>query len=160
MARLSVRLSVALSVLLVSIAANSAPLASSYKSILNINSLFKGTKTCPTNWIPIGDSGDGIDSFGTKLTLSEQFCANPSTGQFFGQFKIAHSSKDVYFGDFSGTFVPSGEIFDVHATWRITGGKGQFANLHGAGTGKGTASVVNGGPGPGSVLLDGSVLAQ
>jgi len=32
MARLSVRLSVALSVLLVSIAANSAPLASSYKS--------------------------------------------------------------------------------------------------------------------------------
>ncbi len=81
-----------------------------------------------------------------------------ATGQFCGEFKIAHSATDTYFGVFNGTFVPSGQILEVHATWRITRGTGQFSGMAGAGTGKGTASVVNGSPGPGSLLLDGSVL--
>jgi hypothetical protein len=133
------------------------PLASSYKSIINIRNLFPGNKTCPADWVAVGDSGDGNDSFGTTLTLTEQFCANPKTGQFSGDFTIAHSSSDAFFGVFNGTFVPSGKILEVHATWRITGGQGQFSGMRGAGTGKGTASVVNGAPGPGTVLLDGSV---
>jgi hypothetical protein len=158
MTKLSIRLLIVLTFLLLSIAANAAPLASSYKSIVNIKTLFHGSKTCPSGWIAVGDSGDGIDSFGTTLTLGEQLCANPATGQFFGEFKIAHSSTDAYFGVFNGTFVPSGQILEVHATWRINRGTGQFSGLTGAGTGKGTASIVNGGPGPGSLLLDGSVL--
>lgn len=60
------------------------------------------------------------------------------------------------FGNFNGTFIPSGEILEAHATWRINGGKGQFAQLTGAGTGKGVGTIVNGGPGPATILLDGS----
>jgi hypothetical protein len=137
--------------------ATPSPLASSYKSIINIRNLSKGTRTCPAGWSAVADSGDGSDSFGTTLSLNEQLCANPATGEFFGNFTITHTASDAYFGVFNGTFVPSGNILEVHATWRITGGKGQFSGIHGAGTGKGTATVINGGPGPGSVLLDGSV---
>src|SRR5260370_39750698 len=99
-----VRLLLLLTLLLLSIAASAAPLANSYKSIINIKTLFPGSKTCPSGWIAVGDSGDGIDSFGTTLSLSEQLCANPATGQFFGEFKIAHSSTNAYFGHFNGTF--------------------------------------------------------
>jgi hypothetical protein len=160
MTKRRVRVLLFLTSLLLSIGANAAPLASSYKSIISIKTLFPGSKTCPSGWVAVGDSGDGTDSFGTTLTLSEQLCANPATGQFFGEFKIAHSSTDAYFGVFNGTFVPSGQILEVHATWRINRGTGQFSGMTGAGTAKGTASVVNGGPGPGpgSLLLDGSVL--
>lgn len=134
-----------------------SPLVSSYKSIINIKNLLQGNKTCPAGWSAVADSGDGMDSFGSNLNLTEQLCANPANGEFFGNFTITHTASDAYFGVFNGAFVPSGNILEVHAMWRITGGKGQFSGIRGAGTGKGTASVVNGGPGPGSVLLDGSV---
>src|SRR5258708_10687888 len=141
-----VRMLLVLTSLLLSIGANAAPLAGSYKSIINIKTLFPGSKTCPSGWIAVGDSGDGTDSFGTTLTLSEQLCANPATGQFFGEFKIAHSSTDAYFGVFNGTFVPSGQTLEVHATWRMNRGTGHFSGLTAAATGKGTALIVNGGP--------------
>lgn len=158
MMKLPVRLLFVLTFLLTTNALNAAPLAVSYKSNLSITALFPGSRICPSGWIAVGDSGNGIDSFGTALTLTEQLCANPATGEFSGDFEVAYGSSDSFSGKFNGTFVPSGEILEVHATWRITHGKGKFLGMNGAGTGKGTASVVNGGPGPGSLLLDGSLL--
>ena len=141
-------------------AGEDARLASSYKSIINIRNLFPGDKTCPSGWVPVGDSGDGMDPFGADITLTEQLCANPSTGAFFGDFTIKHSTVDTYGGVFNGTFVPSGEMLEVHATWRITRGTGRFSDISGGGTGKGIGTVVDGHPGPGSVLLDGSLIKR
>ena len=89
--------------------------------------------------------------------LTEQLCADPVTGAFTGSFEIKHPRDCSYSGEFNGTFFPSGEVLEVHATWRITHGTGAFSNMIGAGTAKGVATVVNGGPGPGTIVLDGSI---
>jgi hypothetical protein len=102
-------------------------------------------------------SGNGIDHLG-KYTLTEQMCADPLTGTFSGHFAVRHGGEDSYSGPFNGTFFPSGEVLEVHATWRITEGDGAFDGAVGAGTAKGVATVVNGGPGPGTIVLDGSIL--
>lgn len=134
-----------------------APPAASYKSTAAITSLGPGSNVCPANQFPVSVAGNGIDLFGI-YTLTEQLCADPVTGAFEGQFEITHKGEGSYSGVFNGTFFPSGELLEVHATWRIAGGSGAFSHLLGAGTGKGTATVVNGGPGPGTLLLDGSIL--
>lgn len=134
-----------------------APLASSYKSVANITSLGPGTKDCPDGQIPVGVSGNGMDLFG-EYVIREEVCADPVTGAFAGRFDIRHSGDASYSGRFNGTFVPSGEMLEVHATWRIIHGSGAFSNVVGAGTAKGLATVVNGGPGPGTIVLDGSIL--
>lgn len=145
------------SVLGVSSSLFGASLPTSYKSTSNITSLGPGTDDCPTGRIPLEVFGYGMDSFG-PFKLTEQMCADPLTGVFAGQFKIEHSGEGYYCGPFNGTFFPSGDIFEVHATWRITDGTGKFFHLAGAGTAKGAAAAVNGGPGPGTLLLDGSIV--
>jgi hypothetical protein len=155
--RMATNVLLTLSLVLASIAATAAPLAASFKSISNITSIGPGTNTCPPHRVPVAASGNGTDTFG-EFTFTEQFCANPLTGQASGQFTIVHNGAGSLLGGFNGTFVPSGQILEVHATWRISGGTGQFSHVTGAGTGKGIASVVNGGPGPGTVLLDGVIL--
>lgn len=147
----------ALSLMVTSSAALAAPLASSYKAIANITTLGPGTNSCPEGQIPVATSGNGMDLFG-KFTLTEELCANPVTGAFNGQFEFRHDGNGSYCGNFSGTFVPSGQMLEVHATWRITHGTGAFEHAFGAGTAKGIATVVNGGPGPGTIVLDGSIL--
>jgi len=81
---------------------------------------------------------------------------------FAGRFTISHGNGNSYSGDFNGTFFPSGQIFEVHATWRITEGSRAFSQISGAGTAKGVANVVNNAfgptPGPGSIVLDGSII--
>ena len=136
--------------------ATAAPLAASFKSILNVVSVGPGTNACGTGRVPLATSGKGLDTFGS-FTFTAQLCANPATLQFSGQVRIVHSSADVFFATFNGTFIPSGESMEVHEFFRITGGKGRFSQMTGAGTAKGVASVVNGGPGPGTVALDGSI---
>ena len=143
--------------IVISSSAFAAPLAASYKSTASITSLGPGTNVCPANRIPVAVSGNGTDPFG-DYALTEQFCADPVTGTFAGRFTIAHSGGDSYSGKFNGTFFPSGEVLEVHATWRITEGNCAFLNIAGAGTAKGVASVVNGGPGPGNIVLDGSII--
>lgn len=133
------------------------PLASSYKSVANITSVGLGTNACPDSQVPLAVSGNGLDLFG-KYLLTEEVCADPATGVFRGHFDIQHPGDGSYSGRFNGTFVPSGQMFEVHATWRITHGTGSFSNAAGAGTAKGIATVVNGGPGPGAIFLDGSIL--
>lgn len=145
--------------LLASTVATAAPIAASFKSIANITSVGPGTNTCPAGLVPIAVSGSGTDTFGA-FTITEQICSNPTTGEFSGQFNVAHSSVDSFFGHFNGAFVPSGQGLEAHAFWRISGGKGQFSGANGAGTAKGVGSIVNGAPGPGSVLLDGSLLIR
>ena len=132
-------------------------MATSYKSTATITSLGPGTDVCSTGLFPVAVSGNGIDLFG-KYILTEQMCADPVTGAFAGRFKILHTGAGSYSGDFNDTFFPSGQILEVHATWRITDATGAFSHAAGAGTGKGVATVVNGGPGPGTLLLDGSIL--
>ena len=149
----------ALSLVLASSGAIAAPLAASYKTTASITSVGPGNNNCPAGRVPVAVSGTGTDPFG-DYTLAEQLCANPLTGQFGGQFKIVHSAMGAYSGGFNGTFFPSGQILEIHATWRITSGTGPFSGLTGAGTGKGVASVVNGGPGPGSLVLDGSIFVS
>jgi hypothetical protein len=133
------------------------PVATSYKSTASVTSLSFGTNTCPTGQFPIAVSGTGTDLFG-DYTLTEQMCADPVSGGFAGTFKIAHAGAGSLIGKFNGTFFPSGQIFEVHATWTITSGTGEFSHAVGAGTGKGVAMAVNGGPGPGNLLLDGSIV--
>ena len=147
----------ALSIVAVSSGAVAAPLATSYKSTASITSLGLGTNACPTGEVPVAVTGNGTDPFG-DYTLTEQICASPVTGGFAGRFKIVHPGAGSYSGTFNGTFFPSGQILEVHATWRITKGTSAFSHVVGAGTGKGVATVVNGGPGPGTLLLDGSIL--
>ena len=142
--------------LAVSASAESLPAATSYKAILNVQDLFHGNKECPSGWIPLADSGQGIDSLAGSFSFTEQFCVDPATGVFRGDFVISHGS-DEYGGPFNGTFVPSAGAFEVHATWRITRGSGTFSGIRGAGTGKGVASDNGGVPGVGAVLLDGAV---
>jgi hypothetical protein len=146
-----------LSIVAISAGAIAAPLASSYKSTASITAVGPGTHACPAHEVPVAVSGNGTDPFG-DYALTEQFCANPLTGVFAGRFKFAHPGGDSYSGEFNGTFFPSGEVFEVHATWRITEGTSQFSQMVGAGTAKGVATVVNGGPGPGNIVLDGSVV--
>jgi hypothetical protein len=134
-----------------------APIASSYKSTASITSLGPGTSVCPAGQIPVAVSGNGVDYLG-KYTLTEQMCADPLTRTFSGRFEVRHGKEDCYSGPFNGTFFPSGEVMEVHAAWRIAEGDGAFAGAVGAGTAKGVATVVNGGPGPGEIVLDGSIL--
>jgi hypothetical protein len=144
------------SLLLASTAATAAPVAASFKSVLNVTSVIPGSANCGTGSMSLSVSGSGLDTFG-PFTFTESVCARSATFQFTGSFRVVHSSADVFFGNFNGTFIPSGEILEVHSTWRISGGKGQFAQLTGAGTGKGLGTVVNGGPGPAKIFLDGSI---
>ena len=134
-----------------------APIASSYKSTASITSLGPGTSECSAGQVSVAISGNGIDYLG-NYTLTEQMCADPLSGTFSGRFEVRHEGEDSYSGPFNGTFFPSGEVMEVHATWRITAGHGAFAGALGAGTAKGVATVVNGGPGPGTIVLDGSIL--
>ena len=134
-----------------------APLASSYKSIANITSLGRGDHDCPNGQLPVRTSGTGMDLFG-YYTLTEELCADPVTGAFAGRFEIRHSGDGSYCGKFNGTFLPSGQMLEVHAAWRITDGTGAFSDAVGAGTAKGVATLANGGPGPGTIVLDGSIL--
>ena len=134
-----------------------APLASSYKSIANITSLEPGNQECPTGQFPVRISGSGMDLFGDYV-ITEEMCADPVTGAFAGRFEIRHSGDGSYCGKFNGTFLPSGQMLEVHAAWRITDGTGAFSDAVGAGTAKGVATVANGGPGPGTIVLDGSIL--
>lgn len=144
--------------ILMSSGAFAAPLAASYKSTASITSLGPGTNACRhANQVPVSVSGNGTDPFG-DYTLTEEICADPSTGAFVGRFKFTHPGGDSYSGRFNGTFFPSGEVLEVHATWRITEGTQAFSHIIGAGTAKGIASVVNGGPGPGNIVLDGSIV--
>lgn len=148
----------ALFVVGLSAAAWASPVAASYKSTANITSLGPGTNTCAAGQLPIAVSGTGTDQFG-DYTLTEQMCADPLSGGFAGTFKIAHAGSGSLVGKFNGTFFPSGQIFEVHATWTITNGTGAFLHVVGAGTGKGVATSFNGAPGPGTLLLDGSIVA-
>jgi hypothetical protein len=157
MSKQPVSVLIALFVVVASTIALAAPLATSYKSTANITSLGLGTSDCATGQIPIAVSGTGTDLFGA-YTLSEQLCADPLSGAFAGTFKIIHSGSNSLAGKFNGTFFPSGEIFEVHATWTITKGTGVFSHMVGAGTGKGVATAFNGAPGPGTLLLDGSIV--
>jgi len=134
------------------------PVAASYKATANIISLGQGTNDCAAGWLPISVSGNGEDFDGPYI-LTEQLCVNPVNPLavvFSGYFEIRHQGEGSYSGPFNGTFVPSGQILEVHATWRITNGDGHFSNLIGAGTAKGVAKIVNNGPGPGTIVLDGS----
>ncbi len=134
------------------------PVATSYKATANITSLGRGTNDCPGDKIPVAVSGSGLD-FAGPYALTEQLCADPLTGAFSGHFEIRHTGGGSYSGPFNGTFFPSGQVLEVHATWRITKGDGVFTNMIGAGTAKGVAMIsVNGEPVPGTIVLDGSVL--
>jgi hypothetical protein len=126
--------------------------------MINIKNLFPENKSCPSGWAAVGDPGDGIDSFGASVAVTEQLCADPESGRFLGGFRFLTAQAMRTSESSTATFVPSGEILEVHATWRITRSKGVFAVMSVAGTGKGTSSVVNGGPGPGTVLLDGCLV--
>ena len=87
--------------------------------------------------------------FDGPYSLSEQLCADPFTGVFSGRFEIRHTEKasqGSYSGPFNGTFFPSGEVIEVHATWRITKSEGVFNGMIGAGTAKGVATIVDGNP--------------
>lgn len=137
--------------------AQAPPLASSYKAIANITSLGPGTNHCPHEQVAVGIAGNGMDLFG-PYTFTEEMCADPDTGVFAGRFDIEHSGDGSYAGPFNGTFFPSGAMLEVHATWRITHGSGEFSKAMGAGTAKGVATVVDGGPGPGTIVLDGSIV--
>ena len=148
---------IASSLLVVSSCVFASPIAGSYKSIVNVTSLGPGSNVCPNSQIPVAVSGKGTDLNG-HFVLTEELCADPVTGAFTGSFEIEHSRECSYSGEFNGTFFPSGEVLEVHATWRITHGMGSFSNMIGAGTAKGIATVVNGGPGPGTIVLDGSIL--
>ena len=141
----------------VSSLALAAPLAASYKSTASITSVGPGTNVCPANQFAVAVSGNGTDPFGDYI-LAEQLCVDPVTGVFAGRFTFEHSGQGFYSGSFNGTFFPSGEVFEVHATWRITKGTNMFFHAVGAGTAKGIASVENGGPGPGNIVLDGSIV--
>jgi hypothetical protein len=142
--------------LVVSSSVFAAPIANSYKSVAHITSLGPGSNACPAGQIPVAVSGNGIDMLG-HFALTEELCADPLSGAFTGSFEITHPRENSYSGDFSGTFFPSGDVLEVHAIWRITHGAGIFSNMIGAGTTKGIATVVNGGPGPGTIVLDGSI---
>lgn len=148
---------VVLSMVAISSCAFAGPLAASYKSTASITSLGPGTNVCPVNQVPVAVSGNGTDPFGDYI-LTEQFCADPVTGVFAGWFKIEHPGEGSYSGKFNGTFFPSGEVLEVHATWRITNGTNAFLHAVGAGTAKGIATVENGSPGPGNIVLDGSIV--
>lgn len=154
--RISVLL--ALIIAVVPSAALAARVATSYRSTASITSLGPGTNTCAAGQFPIAVSGTGTDPFG-DYTLTEQMCADPLSGGFAGTFKIVHAGSGSLIGKFNGTFFPSGQIFEVHATWTITNGTGAFLHVVGAGTGKGVATSFNGAPGPGTLLLDGSIVA-
>ena len=91
-------------------------------------------------------------------SLSEDLCLDPITAVFSGTCTIQHGSGNAFSGVFNGQFVPSGQILEVHATWRAKKGSGIFSNAIGAGTGKGVATIVNGAPGPGSPFLDGNLI--
>lgn len=143
--------------IVISNSAFAAPLAASYKSTASITSLGPGTNVCSANRVPVAVSGNGTDPFGDYV-LTEQVCTDPVTGTFTGRFTIAHFGGDSYSGKFNGTFFPSGEVLEVHATWRITEGTHAFLHIVGAGTAKGVSRVVNGGPGPGNIVLDGSII--
>jgi hypothetical protein len=151
------RIPLVVSILMISTAAFAAPVATSYKATANITSVGPGTNDCPPGQIPAAVSGKGVDFDGT-YTLTEQLCANPLTGVFSGHFQIEHTGEGSYSGPFNGTFFPSGQVLEVHATWRITQGDGVFSNMVGAGTAKGVATIVNDLPGPGAIVLDGSIL--
>jgi len=136
----------------------SLPLATSYKASANITSLGHGTNKCSDDRFPVSVSGNGVD-FDGPYVLKEELCADPLTGVFSGRFEIRHTNEGfvgTYSGPFNGTFFPSGQVLEVHATWRVTKGDGVFAGMIGAGTAKGVAIVANGGPGPGTIVLDGS----
>lgn len=148
---------VLLALVLVSGSAFAAPLATSYKSTANITAVGPGTHVCPGNEIPLSVSGNGRDPFGEYI-LAEQVCADPRTGVFAGQFQFTHSGQGSYSGKFNGVFFPSGEVFEVHATWRITEGSDTFLHMVGAGTAKGLAAIENDAPGRGAIVLDGSIL--
>lgn len=148
------------SILMISVTAlgAQAPVANSYKSTANITSVSLATNDCPPGRIPFFVAGNGVDYAGS-YSLTEQLCVNPSTFVFSGRFEMRHTEKGfqgTYSGPFNGTFFPSGEVMEIHATWRITKGDGAFTNMIGAGTAKGVASIVDGGPGPGTLVLDGS----
>lgn len=138
------------------------PVATSYKAAANITSLGQGTNECSGDRVPVSVSGYGVD-FDGAYTLTEQLCADPYTGVFSGRFEIRHTNEGfvgTYSGPFNGTFFPSGQVLEVHATWRITKGEGVFKNMIGAGTAKGVATMVDGGPGPGTIVLDGSTQTE
>ena len=157
-------------ILMVAMTALAQPQAKSYKATANITSLGPGTADCPAGQLPVSVSGNGFDYAG-PYALTEEICAEPIPGVpvpiflFSGHFEIRHTNRGFwgsYSGPFNGTFFPSDQVFEVHATWRITEGDGAFLSLTGAGTAKGVAMKVdtpNGpGPGPGAIVLDGSIL--
>jgi hypothetical protein len=139
------------------------PVATSYKATANITSLGQGTNDCGADRIPVSVSGNGVDFDGPYI-LTEQLCVNPVNPLavvFSGHFEIRHPGEGSYSGPFNGTFVRSGQVFEVHATWRITKGDGVFSKMVGAGTAKGVAMMgVDGGPGPGTIVLDGSTQTE
>lgn len=135
------------------------PVALSYKSITSVAIAGPDgdTDSCPAGQVPVETSGTGNDTFG-GYTLSEDLCLIPQTAVFSGTFKIQHGNGNSFSGKFNGQFIPSGQILEVHATWRVTSGTGIFLNAGGAGTGKGVATLGPAGPGPGGLLLDGSLI--
>jgi len=140
-------------------AAANPPVAWSYKSISSITmaSSDGDADTCPAGDVPVEITGGGNDNYGA-YGLSEDLCLDPITAVFSGTYTIQHGSGNAFSGKFNGQFVPSGQILEVHATWRVIKGSGIFLNAIGAGTGKGGATIVNGAPGPGSLFLDGSLI--
>ena len=166
MFRLKANIVLAISILTISTSAVAAPtpplVATSYKATANITSLGQGTNKCSDDRIPVSVSGNGVD-FDGQYALTEQLCVDPYTGVFSGRFEIRHTNEGfvgTYSGPFNGTFFPSGQVLEVHATWRITKGDGVFAGMIGAGTAKGVATMVDGGPGPGTIVLDGSTQSE
>jgi len=134
------------------------PLALSYKSATTvIPGPADAGDTCSSGFIPIDTTGSGIDSFGS-FELKEDVCVDPTNAVFKGTFKISHEEGNAFSGVFNGQFIPSGQILEVHATWRVTNGSGPFLGASGAGEGHGVASVINGAPGPGMIFLDGSLI--
>lgn len=133
------------------------PLASSYKSIANITSVGLGTYACPDSQVPLTVSGNGLDLFG-KYLITEEVCAGPATGVFSGHFDIQYPGDGSYSRRFNGTFVDSGRNvrgscdLENRSRYQLVLKRGRCRGC------QGIATVVNGGPGPGAIFLDGSIL--
>jgi hypothetical protein len=151
------------SILAISTTAFAAPpVATSYKATANITSLGPGTHECSDDRIPVSVPGNEVDFDGPYI-LTKQLCVNPVNPLavvFSGHFEIRHPGEGSYSGLFNDTFFPSGQVLEVHATWRITKSDGVFANIIGAGTAKGVATMAHGQAGPGTIVLDGSTQTE